>query len=815
MADTAVEETVEAIIAWSPIYITLLFSFIQGVVLFCFFQRQRVKDEKRSNYELFEPRQFTRGHRSPPPFDGGTSVFGWAKAAWKVPDDVCLRQVGLDSYMFLRFLRLAARMTLLGTFLSIFLIPLYATGEARGPSTEAFNQLTLNRVADGSSRLWVTVVCWWIFLAFILMDLWREWKAYSKHRYDFLANGDMDTPKDFRYAVRVENIPHDKQSNQALRSYFEQLFPNNQVRQVAVCLYANKIDDLIAEREKALIGYEKAVAFTKAKPQKPAPTVKVGTKMGCCGGAKVESIPFYQAKIQRLNQDIDAERAALYSLADGDAATTNAAAAAVEREKALRKADTEENDPTSGVEIGYSGNAGSVNAPVAVDNFEEEVDVPLVETDGKASSTGFVTLTSLRAKNAAVQCEISGRKDRMDTFAASPPEGVIWENVTMPVTRQRLVQMAIACFWIVGILFWAIPVSFVTSIANLNGILQAAGLPPADPTAAWYGLVAGLLPVIFLAILMAVLYMAIVMAATKFIRKKSMPEVDEYTLFWHQLFQFANLWLILIGGSFFNNAEGFLSGESDIFNEIALAIPGASLFFMNMISVGSFGAFGLELSMLPTYGIKLIMSLIQPEAQRTQRMLDEARKPPFITWGKQIPKMVFVYLVAILYMPIVPIVQVFAFIYFGGAYLVWKHQCLHVYATPFEGGGQTTWQGLFGFLMAAIYMSECVFIAYMGIKEGSIQATMGIVPLVVTILMHIMLNRNIRKPLENLSLEVAASVDDKEGLQTVDKEADNTFSGSIEYQLYGQPGLKPSLDEREPMPYRRDEADVEEQPAYA
>lgn len=795
-----VEEVVEVFIAWSPIYVTLLFSFVQGVILFGFFLRQRRKDSERLSYDLFEPRQYTRGHRSPAPFDGGTSIFGWAKAAWNVPDDVCLSHVGLDSYMFIRFLRLAARMTLVGTLLSVVLIPVYATGEARGAETEAFNQLTLNRVAAGSSRLWATIFAWWIFIAFILVELWKEWKSFAKHRYDFLAKGDMDTPKDYRYAVRVENIPADKQSNQALRTYFEHLFPNNQVRQVAVCLYASKLDKLIAERQKALVGYEKAVAFTKAKPEKPQPMVKAkkDESSGMCGGSiKVESIHHYEAKIARLNKEIDAERGALYSLADGQEA-------AVDPE--VKPSPTEDHEVSLNVELSPDGVVGG-------ESFQEEE--PLVETDGKASSTGFVTLTSLRAKNAAVQCEISGRKDRMDTFPASDPEGVIWENVTMPLTRQRGVQLAAACFWLLGVLFWAVPVTFVTSIANLNGILEAFGWSTADPNAFWYGLVSGLLPVIFLAILMAVLYIVIVMVATKVIRKKSMPEVDAYTLYWHQLFQFANLWLILIGGSFFSNAESLTSGSTAIFDDIANAIPGASVFFMNMISVGSFGAFGLELSMLPTYGITLILGLIQPESQRTQRMLDDARHPPSIIWGKEIPKFVFVYLVAILYMPIVPIVQIFALIYFGGAYIVWKHQCLHVYAAPFEGGGDTTWQSLFGFLMVAIYMSEFVFIAYMAIKEGSAQSAMGIVPLVVTILMHMMLNRNIRKPLENLSLEVAANVDEADGLITNDHQVDSTFSASIEYQLYGQPGLKPSLDERAPLPYRREAGDVEKQPAAA
>ena len=798
MADKT-DEVVAVIISWSPIWVTLLFSFVQGAIFFLFFRYQRNKDIKSNKYDLFEPRTYTRGHRSPPPFDGGAGWFSWAKAAWNVPDDECLKHVGLDSYMFLRFLRLAARMTLLGTVLAIVLIPVYATGEARGESTESFNLLTLARVGLGSNRLWATVVCWWNFVFFILIELWDEWQTYSKHRYEFLANGDVDTPPDFRYAVRVENIPSELQSNQALRTYFQHLFPN-QVRQVAVCLTATKLDTLIAERQKNLIGCEKAVAFTKAKPDKPAPMVKIDANMAGCGGTKVEAIPRYQQEIQRLNQEIDVERASLYRLADGQEAEK--AATVVEELKETQHAE----EGAASVEVGL-GHYGGAHAENQEEEKQEAEEGPV--TDGKASSTGFITLTSLRAKQAAIQCEISGKKDRLDTFPVSDPAGVIWENVTTPLTHQTLLQSGTTCFWLLGVLFWAVPVTFVTSIANLNGILVSLGLHTANPNAFWYGLVAGLLPVIFLQVLMLVLYMGIVIVAKKVIRKKSMPEVDAYTLYWHQLYQFANLWLILIGGSFFSQMDSILSGETAIFVVIAEAIPGASVFFVNLIAVGAFGAFGLELSLLPTYGVQLVMGLIQPEAQRTQRALDNACKPPSIVWGKQIPRMVFVYLVAVLYMPIVPIIEIFALVYFGGWYIVFKHQCLHVYATEFEGGGVTTWECLFGFLMVSLYMAEFVFIAYMGLKEGAVQSSLGIVPLVATILVHMAINRNVRKPLENLSLEVAAHVDETEGEQPIDKAADTTFSGSIEYQLYGQPSLKPSLDEREPLPYRRDETQAE------
>ena len=754
---------------------------------------------------MFEPRQFTRAHRSPAPFAGGGGLFAWAVEAYQTSDEDLLKSVGLDTFMFLRFLRIGARMTFIGTLLSMILIPVYATGEGRGVETESFNMLTLARVGPGSDRLWATLLCEWLFVAFILRSLWCEWELYAKHRYHFLAHGDVDTPDEFRYACRVEHLPRRLRSNRTLRTYFERLFPD-QVQQVSVCLSTTKLDNLVADRHNKIVALEKAVAFTHAKPDKPAPTMKDGVKLGCCGGTKVESIPFLQREIDRLNSEIDTERSILYSLVDADEVVKIEQALQVEQNKVE---EIDESDFTP-IEMGIAecgGVAISEEHDQTTTADDEDVEEEDPKVDGQTSATAFVTFTSLRSKQAAVQVEISGKKDKVDIFPAPEPAGIIWSNVTVSLSRQRIAELIASCFWITGIIFWAVPVSFVVSIANLNGILQAFGFAAADPNTFWYGLLTGLLPVIALQVLMIVLYMAIVACATKFIRYKSMPEVDAYAYYWHQLFQFANLWLVLIGGSAFNQIDSIIEEPTSISKVIAASMPAASIFFVNMILVGTFGSFGLQLSLLPTYGVTLIMNMIQPEAQRTQRMLDDARKPPSLTWGKQIPGMVFVFLVAIMYFPIVPIMEAFALIYFAGHYLVFKHQCLHVYAQEFEGGGVTTWGTLFAFLMSALYMSELVFVAYMGLKEGAIQGALGFVPFAVTILVHRLLNRNIRQPLENLSMEAAAEVDIKEGVRLVDKELTSSFESAIEKQVFGQPSLKKSLDEREPLPYRRDTVD--------
>lgn len=408
------------------------------------------------------------------------------------------------------------------------------------------------------------------------------------------------------------------------------------------------------------------------------------------------------------------------------------------------------------------------------------------------SSTGIVVFTSLVAKESAMKRDYT----QMKLIPAADPQAISWENVTVPLKKQKEASFVASLVWTIGILFWAVPVTLITAIANLGSILKTLGLREINRNTAVYGIVSGLLPVIALTILMIALYSGIVAVARKWIRLKSAPEVDAYTLYWHMLFQFANLWLILIGGSLFNELDTITGDPPSILNFISNALPRASPFFANMIMINGLGSFGLDLSMLPQYGTTLLMNLLRPEAHRTQRMIDEGKEPPGIEWGQSIPQHVFVFLVMIMYQPIVPLMNLFALVYFGGTYIVWKHQCLHVYSQSTEGGGYTTWQSMFGFLLVCLYTGEVVFIACMGMKEAAGQAACGFVPLAGTIFFHFNVHRTfIAFP--------SAGLDTADGTDQRFEELDSLIDLPMQEKAYWQPCLKASLDVRQPMPYRR------------
>ena len=117
------------------------------------------------------------------------------------------------------------------------------------------------------------------------------------------------------------------------------------------------------------------------------------------------------------------------------------------------------------------------------------------------------------------------------------------------------------------------------------------------------------------------------------------------------MFQFANLWLILIGGSLFGQINTIIENPEfrPILETIAKAVPKSSVFFVNVILCSSFNAFGMELSMLVKYIVTMIMNKISPEASQTQRQLDDKKKPPSLVWGQKVPPVIFIFMVSILY----------------------------------------------------------------------------------------------------------------------------------------------------------------------
>ncbi len=223
------------------------------------------------------------------------------------------------------------------------------------------------------------------FLAFYLLD--HHYKDFIKWRHRYLRALESNRNRDLGVhgrTIMVENIPNETQTDNALKSYFSNLFPNcvdsarvtRDISEMAIKVkerdevYRNLIDakvqlfdnlraagiDLDSAEEDESVNVEYRPRHSKTM---------VPRSINILGGEEVDSITFYRTELHRLNKELKA-------LVDGD-------------------------------------------------QFK-----PL------ASGVGFVTFHDSATANQAVQLLLSTNSNCFVTRRAPEPRDICWENMAKP-----------------------------------------------------------------------------------------------------------------------------------------------------------------------------------------------------------------------------------------------------------------------------------------------------------------------------------------------------------------------------------------------
>ena len=145
-------------------------------------------------------------------------------------------------------------------------------------------------------------------------------------------------------------------------------------------------------------------------------------------------------------------------------------------------------------------------------------------------------------------------------------------------------------------------------------------------------------------------------------------------------------------------------------------------------------------------------------------------------YGSQIPGLLYIAVVALLYWVIAPIVTMTSSFFFICLYVALKYQFLYVYVPEYESGG-AFFYSLYKFTMIALMFTSVLIVAYMAIQEG-IGQTILLIPLpIVVYLSWNYTEKKFKMLSQNMALN-AAIVRDRE-INT--KAFDN--------ELYRQPAL--------------------------
>ncbi|XP_078445970.1 hyperosmolality-gated Ca2+ permeable channel 1.2-like [Wolffia australiana] len=320
------------------------------------------------------------------------------------------------------------------------------------------------------------------------------------------------------------------------------------------------------------------------------------------------------------------------------------------------------------------------------------------------------------------------------TAWAPEPRDVYWKNLAIPLVSLSVRRLIVAVAFFFLTFFFMIPIAFVQSLANLEGIERAAPfLRPIIKVPFIKSFIQGFLPGIALKIFL-ILLPTILMLMSKFEGIVAISALERRSASKYYLFILVNVFLgSVIAGTAFQQLDTFIhTSTNQIPITIGQSIPLKATFFITYIMVdGWAGVAGEILRLKPL----IIFHLKNFFLVKTEKDRESAMDPGSIGFNTSEPQVQLYFLLGLVYSVNTPFLLPFILVFFGFSYLVYRHQIINVYNQEYESGAQF-WPDVHRRIISALVISQVLLLGLMSTKKAS-QTTPVLLALpVLTIWFH-------------------------------------------------------------------------------
>jgi hypothetical protein len=211
-------------------------------------------------------RRFIATGRVPP--KPSPAPLGWLWEINKVSDEDFLSMVGMDAYMFMRYIVLCLRLCCFWTVVGCsVLLPIYSI---HGDNcTDRWNRFTVGNLSETKSQyIWAPVVMMYIFCSYTCSLLYVEYNNFLSKKLRYLVKGDTDIHPQAYYTCMVEDIPSEMRSVPLLRTFFEGKFPGR-VYSVEFAIALEDLEVAAEYRRRVRDGLEKCIALFRSSTRRP------------------------------------------------------------------------------------------------------------------------------------------------------------------------------------------------------------------------------------------------------------------------------------------------------------------------------------------------------------------------------------------------------------------------------------------------------------------------------------------------------------------------------------------------------------------
>lgn len=722
-------------------------------ILFLLFRR------KFKRYYL--PRTFLGSlrpeQRSPKISDG---LFAWIKDFWNIPDTYVLNHHSLDGFLFLRFLKISMICCFVGCLITWpVLFPINITG---GAGAKQFDILTQSNVAN-KWKLFAHAGCAIIFFSFLLYMITRESIYYINLRQAYLMSP-LYASRISSRTVLFTSVPEEFMTEGRLRAMLGPF-----VRKVWFATDVEDLEEKVGERDDAAMKLEAA-----------------------------ETKLIVSANGARLKADKKAHRSSSEEEALGEGSGSIAARYIKPKER-----------PTHRLKPLIGKKVDTIDwCRTELKKLIPEVDRMQVKQkagDCKRLNSVFVEFINLVEAQAAYQSLTHHQALHMaPRYAGINPNEVIWSNLRIKWWELVIRKIVTIAFVVALIVFWSIPVGGVSAIANINYLEGSSAfswlkyiLDPLPKVIV--GVITGLLPVVAVAILMALLPIILRMVA-KFGGDPTRSAVELTVQNYYFAFQVVQVFLVAtLGAAASSVGQQVAENPASAPSILAERIPAASTFYLCYFVLQGLGVVsGLLLGLV---GLVLFMVLGKLLDKTPRKMYSRWIKLSSLGWGTVFPIYTNLFVIAICYAAIAPLVLGFATIGLSFFYFAYRYNLLFVTNPDVDTKGRIYPRALQQ-VFVGIYIAEACLIGLFAIGSGASKGAIGplvlmILMLIFTALYHVSLNAALEPLVDFLPKSLAA---EEQRLLSVERgeyneDAEDGETGLISKEAgYSHAGLKSALD---------------------
>jgi len=635
--------------------------------------------------------------RTPRPKDG---LLNWFGDFWATPDTYVLNHHTLDGYLFLRFLKLSVVYCVVGCLITWpVLFPINATG---GGGLAQLDLLTMANVKNNYYKYFAHAGCAIIFFSIILYMITRESIYYINLRQAYLMSP-LYASRISSRTVMYTSVPEEYMNEEKLRRMLD---PG--VRRVWLQTDCEELQEKVEERD------------TVAMKLEGAETALVKTANG------------NRLKAAKKGERNDSQEAAV----EANGALSERYLSAKER-------------PTHRLKFLIGKKVDTIDwCRAELKRLIPEVDAAQAKHlagDAKLLNTVFVEFETLSAAQAAFQSLTHHQALHMaPRFVGMSPEQVIWNNLNISWWSRVIRRIVTLTVITATIIFWSIPVAVVGAISNITYLTQC--LPWLDflndIPGVVKGVVTGLLPVILLALLMSLL--------PPFLRKMAKvggaPTTQAVELSLQNsyfAFQIVQVFLVATLASAASAVvQQVIEDPTSVTTILANKLPLASTFYISYFVLQGLGI--VSSLLLGLVGLVLFMVLGKLLDKTPRKMYNRWINLAGVSWGQIFPIYTNLFIIAICYAAIAPLVLGFAAIGLFLFYFAYRYNLLFVSNATIDTKGLLYPRAL-GHLFIGLYVAEVCLIGLFAIATGTSVGALGplilmIVFLIFTALYHVSLN---------------------------------------------------------------------------